>query len=328
MSQIHDLDSATLGAVLKTALDAVVVMRTDGTVAGWNDVAARTFGWTYADAFGQRMSELIIPPRYREAHERGLAHFLRTGKGPVLDKQIEIEALHRDGRELPVELSITRTEQFGEPVFLGFLRDISERREAERRQRLLIGELNHRVKNLLGVVGGIAHQTAKRSDSVPQFIEAFGGRLSSLARAHEILTEATWEAAPLRNLLAELLAPFLEGAEPQASLAGPELLLEPRQLLSVSMIVHELLTNAIKYGALSRPEGRLAVVWALADHELALEWIESGAPGVRPPTRQGFGSKMIEISVAHELRGRASTDWDPDGLAFRLSFPLDGQETG
>lgn len=125
---MHDLDSASLGAVLKTALDGVVVMRLDGTVAGWNDVAERTFGWSFADAFGRRMSELIIPHRFREAHERGLAHYLRTGEGPVMDRHIEIEALHRDGRELPVELSITRTEQFGEPVFLGFLRDITERR--------------------------------------------------------------------------------------------------------------------------------------------------------------------------------------------------------
>ena len=172
MAVPHDLDSASLGAVLKTALDAVVVMRLDGVVAGWNDVAERTFGWSYADAFGHRMSELIVPERFREAHEHGLAHYLATGEGPVLDKHLEIDALHRDGHEIPVELSITRTEQFGEPVFLGFLRDISERREAARRQELMIGELNHRVKNLLGVVAGIAHQTARSSDTVSVFITA------------------------------------------------------------------------------------------------------------------------------------------------------------
>ena len=129
---MHELDSASLGAVLKTALDAVVVMRLDGTIAGWNDVAERTFGWSFAEANGRRMSEMIIPDRYRSAHEHGLDHYLATSEGPVLDKHFEIEALHRDGRELPVELSITRTEQFGEPVFLGFLRDISERHDAAR----------------------------------------------------------------------------------------------------------------------------------------------------------------------------------------------------
>ncbi|NML13340.1 PAS domain S-box protein [Sphingobium sp. AR-3-1] len=127
MSQLHDLRSESLGSVLRTALDAVVVMRTDGTIAGWNDVAERTFGWSFRDASGRRMSDLIIPERFRADHEKGLAHFLATGEGPVLNQHIEIHALHRDGRELPVELSITQTSQFGEPVFLGFLRDIIPR---------------------------------------------------------------------------------------------------------------------------------------------------------------------------------------------------------
>ena len=162
MSIARNIDTAQLGAVLKTALDAVVVMRIDGTIAGWNDVAEATFGWSFAEAEDQRMSAMIIPERYRDAHEAGLAHYLATGEGPVIDKHIEIEALHRDGHELPVELSITRTSEFGEPMFLGFLRDISERREHERRQKLLVDELNHRVKNLLGVVGAIAHRRRDR----------------------------------------------------------------------------------------------------------------------------------------------------------------------
>ena len=314
---MHALDSASLGAVLRTALDAVVVMRTDGTVAGWNDVAERTFGWSYADAYGKRMSEMVIPQRYRAAHEKGLAHFLATGEGPVLDKHLEIEALHRDGHEMPVELSITRTEQFGEPVFLGFLRDISERHEAAQRQALMIGELNHRVKNLLGVVAGIAHQTVRASGSLPAFAEAFQGRLASLGRAHEVLTAATWQQAPLKALVRELVEPHAAVAT-----AGPDVLLGPRQLLSVSMILHELLANAIKYGALAHDGGQVTLVWAVDDREIALEWIESGVPGIEPPTHRGFGSKMIAMSVTHELGGVATTDWRSDGLAFHLRFTL------
>ena len=314
---MHALDQAGLGAVLRTALDGVVVMRTDGTVAGWNDVAERTFGWSYAEAYGKRMSEMLIPLRYRAAHEKGLAHYLATGEGPVLDKHLEIEALHRDGHEMPVELSITRTEQFGEPVFLGFLRDISERHDAARRQDLMIGELNHRVKNLLAVVAGIAHQTVRASDSLPAFAEAFQGRLASLARAHEVLTAATWQHAPLGTLVAELVGPH-----EAVAVAGPDVLLSPRRLLSVSMILHELLANAIKYGALSRPDGRVTLVWAVDDEEIALEWIESGLSGIEPPTHRGFGSKMIAMSVAHELAGTATSDWRPDGLAFHLRFAL------
>ncbi len=188
MTGLTDLRSPSLGAVLKTALDAVVVMRLDGTIAGWNDVAERTFGWSFEDARGRRMSELIIPPQYREAHEKGLAHFIETGEGPVLDTHFEITALRRDGTEIPVELSITLTRQFEEPVFLGFLRDIAERHEAQRRQDLMVAELNHRVKNMLAVVAGIAHQTARSSPSVEAFSSAFFGRLEAMARAHDMLT--------------------------------------------------------------------------------------------------------------------------------------------
>ncbi|MDB5696868.1 MAG: hypothetical protein JWN21_2411 [Sphingomonas bacterium] len=318
---MHALASASLGAVLRTALDAVVVMRVDGTVAGWNDVAERTFGWSFAEARGRRVSELIIAPQYRAAHDRGLEHFLATGHGPALDKHLELTAVHCDGRELPVELSVTRTEQFGEPVFLGFLRDISDRRDAARQQELMIGELNHRVKNLLGVVSGIAHQTARTSPTLVAFEEAFRGRLASLARAHEVLTAATWQRAPLGSLVRELVEPHL-----QASVSGPDVLLSPRQLLSVSMILHELTANAIKYGALSRPEGRVTLVWAVADGQVAMEWVESGLDGVRAPTHRGFGSKMIAISVGHELRGTTSTDWRPDGLTFHLTFAVEAEE--
>ncbi|WP_457354874.1 sensor histidine kinase [Sphingomonas sp. UYP23] len=317
---MNSLDNASLGAVLKTALDAVVVMRLDGTIAGWNDVAERTFGWTFAEAAGHRMSEMIIPHRYREAHERGLKHYLATGEGLVLDTHLEIEALHQTGREMPVELSITRTEQFGEPVFLGFLRDISERRDAARRQDLMIGELNHRVKNLLGVVSSIAHMTARSSTTLSEFGEAFNGRLSSLGSAHEILTAATWERAPLRSLVDELLGGYAGGPDAQARFSGPDVLLAPRHLLSVSMILHELVTNAVKYGALSRPGGRVSLTWSFLSEHLSLEWIESGLSDVSPPTRRGFGSKMIALSVSHELRGDSTTEWRSDGMYFRLSF--------
>lgn len=318
----ENFDRAGLGAVLRTALDAVVVMGLDGTIIGWNEIAERTFGWSSIDAIGQRMSDRIIPVRYRTAHEHGLARYLATGEGPVLDKHIEIEALHREGHELPVELSITRTEQFGEPVFLGFLRDISERRDAVRRQELMIGELNHRVKNLLGVVAGIAHQTARNAPSVAAFAQAFEGRLASLGRAHEILTQAAWERAPLRVLVQELVGAYARDGDPRLTIEGPNVSLAPRQLLSLTMILHELLTNTVKYGAFSVPEGRVRLGWTVDGSALSLDWTETGLSGVRPPTRQGFGSKMIALSVSHELRGEVNTRWHNDGMAFHLAFPL------
>lgn len=329
MESVLDLNSASLGAVLKTALDAVIVMRMDGTIAGWNDVAERTFGWSYHEARGRRMSEMVIPVQHREAHERGLARFLATGEGPVLDQRIEITALRRDGAEIPVELSITFTEQFGEPVFLGFLRDITERHDAQRRQALMVAELNHRVKNMLAVVAGVAHQTARSSESVPAFTGAFFGRLEAMARAHEMLTAGKWQGADLCDLAESLLGPYAKGDVPQASYDGPRVQIGSRQVLSLSMVLHELITNATKYGALSKPEGRIALHWHVEEGEsgerVIMVWKESGLSAITPPARDGFGLKMIGLSAGHELNGSAAADWQEDGLALTLEFSVPEQ---
>jgi PAS domain S-box-containing protein len=313
------IDLLGINAVLKTALDGVIVMDTRGVVRGWNDRAARKFGIAAEDAYGRRMSDLIIPERYREAHEAGLARFLATGEGPVLDTLIEIEALCADGSEIPIELSITYTEHFGEPLFLGFLRNVSARREAERTQALLIDELNHRVKNLLGVVSGIAHLTARNAASPGEFAETFTGRLAALGRSHELLTSARWERASLTALAASLIEPHA-AEEHRIEVRGEDIALAPRDLIALGMILYELLTNAIKYGALAQPEGRLSIAWQRDGPALALTWTERGGPPVEPPERAGFGTRMIDSSARHDLSGVTEWDWGKGGLTFRLRF--------
>ncbi|MEO5640411.1 MAG: PAS domain S-box protein, partial [Sphingomicrobium sp.] len=171
---------AGLQSVLDTALDAVVVMGGDGKIVAWNASAERTFGWSADEAIGLTLSETIIPPVHRTAHETGLAHYHATGEGPVLGKRIEVPALRRDGKEIPVELSINVSEQGGERMFVGFLRDISDRYEAAERQQRVLQESEHRVKNMLTVVAAIAQQTARVSPDLATFSEAFSGRLQSL----------------------------------------------------------------------------------------------------------------------------------------------------
>ena len=312
------IDLAGINAVLKTALDGVIVMDTGGVVRGWNDRAERKFGFTAAEAVGKRMSELIIPERYRPAHEAGLARFLATGEGPVLDNLIEIEALCADGSEKPIELSITYTELFGEPLFLGFLRDVSARREAERTQALLIDELNHRVKNLLGVVSSIAHLTARRTASPTEFAKTFTGRLAALGRSHELLTSAHWERASLAALVASLTE--AHGGPDRIAVSGEPVELAPRDLITLGMILYELLTNAIKYGALAQRQGSVAIAWAHASPELVLTWTERGAGRAEAPEQTGFGTRMIDSSVRHDLAGVTEWDWGDAGLTFRLRF--------
>jgi PAS domain S-box-containing protein len=310
-----------LAAVMKTALDAVIVMRSNGCVAAWSEKAERAFGWTRDEAVGRRLSELIIPPRYREDHERGISHFLATGEGPVLDRHIEVTGIDRSGRELPLELSVTCSEQFGEKLFIGFVRDITERREAAARQERILRELSHRVKNMLALVAAIAQQTVRSSAGVADFQEAFLGRLQSLARGHDLLVQGEWESVSMRSLAAEILKADI--ADGRAELDGPEFLLGQRQLLGLAMTLHELYTNAVKYGALSAPGGRVSLRWDVLDGGETVEvvWKETGLTGIEPPKRTGFGRKMIALSVRHDLTGHLESDWRPDGLLMTIRFP-------
>ncbi|HEX8232199.1 MAG TPA: HWE histidine kinase domain-containing protein [Caulobacteraceae bacterium] len=511
-----------LRAVLDTALDAVIVMDVDGMVRGWNGCAERTFGFSAAEAVGRPLADLIIPPQYRDAHWNGLRRYLETGEGPVLNQHIEVSALHRDGREFPLELSITPTHYGAGAAFLGFLRDISERKAAqaavERRARdaelmlrvaslaaetdsldaaleaaldaileitgwplghafriaggdppgledsgvwrwggedgyaalreataqaqflpgvglpglilqrrepvwieqtdaapsffrarvaarcglhaafgfpivssgrpiaileffsrtaappdaellltvralgqqvgrvferkeaedrlradkaaleqevrerralehhreLLLGELNHRVKNVLAVVAGIAAQTARASPTVAAFSESFGARLRSLAQAHDLLTERSWLPTPLRAVAEAVLDAYL-GQGGRVSLEGPELSLEPKAAVSLGLVLHELMTNAVKHGALAGAEGAVRLRWEAPEPSQArLVWSESGVAGLTAPGREGFGFKMISVLAPRDLGGRAGLEWRPEGVEYELCFPAAG----
>ncbi len=312
---------AGLQSVLDTALDAVVVMDEAGSVIGWNDHAASLFGWTAAEANGQILAELIVPPAFRAAHTKGLTHYLATGQGPVLGKRIEVTALNRAGEEFPIELSVSPSDQFGERLFIGFMRDISERHaEAERQQRIL-QESEHRVKNMLTVVAAIAQQTAKVSADIESFQSAFSGRLESLARAHELLVGKVWHDVSLTALAERVLGD--EVAAGRARFGGPEILLKPGQVLGLSMILHELFTNAVKYGALCNDDGTLSVDWLRDGEEVAIEWVEQGPPCASDVPSSGFGHRMIAMSVKSDLKGTIERDWRPDGLTAAIRFPLE-----
>jgi PAS domain S-box-containing protein len=311
---------AGLQSVLDTALDAVVVMGLDGQVIGWNHHATTLFGWTAEEAHGQDLAQLIVPHSFRDAHDRGLAHFIATGEGPVLGRRIEVTALNRAGEEFPIELSVAPSDQFGERLFIGFMRDISERHaEAERQQRIL-QESEHRVKNMLTVVAAIAQQTARVSPDVTSFTSAFSGRLDSLAKAHELLVGQVWQDVSLTALVERILRADVN--EGRAKFGGPEILLRPGQVLGLSMILHELYTNAVKYGALCNEDGRLALDWTLDDAAVELVWEERGVPCTTDVPGSGFGHRMIAMSVKSDLRGTIEREWRPDGLTAMLRFPL------
>ena len=484
-----------LSPILDTVLDAVIVIGHDGRITAWNGVAEQTFGWSAKEAVGQMLAEVVIPLQHRGAHEQGLRRLNEGGDPHVLDRRIEITALCKDGREIPVELSITRASGPSQDSFIGFLRDISERRNAEDRlkhqatetrimfelatmaaeadslddaletaltaictitgwpvghaflvgegaeeplistsiwvelnegaaasirwatdqmdfapgvglpgriqrsgeplwisdtdeddefvrkghgyrgafgfplrhggktiaileffsvdvappnadllltvrtlgeqvgrvferkrtqdrQRLLISELSHRVKNILAVVQAVAHQTFRKSDDVGPAYDAFTSRLQALSNAQDLLVAGDWRSAPLKSIIAAALI-GCGGEEARFRISGPPVEISASSAVSISLAVHELCTNAFKYGALSVQSGTVDITWGLelveSDQRYFFEWRESGGPKVSAPTRKGFGTSLIERGLARELGGQVCLSYLPEGLICRFT---------
>ena len=197
-----------------------------------------------------------------------------------------------------------------------------ERRTARERQELLIAELNHRVRNILSLVRALLAQSRAGVTCVEEFAEIVGGRIQALARAHDQLTAENWKPSPLRPLIAAEVDAYLGSRADRVVLSGPEVLLSPPALSVMALIMHELVTNAAKYGAFADSGGRVKVHWSLDDRDaLELCWEESGGPPVQAPTRQGFGTTIIERSVPHELKGEATVTYALAGLRARFTIP-------
>jgi two-component system CheB/CheR fusion protein len=210
-----------------------------------------------------------------------------------------------------------------EGVVVTFL-DVTRLAQAQAHQHTLIAELNHRVKNMLMVAIGIAQQTYKSSGSPEAFLEAFIGRLQAMARSYELLSRENWMESSLAELVRTELAPF--GSE-RLTIEGPEVRLKPKLALSLGMVLHELATNAGKYGALSEPAGRVSIHWSTsagsAGEGLDFQWTESDGPTVANSRKRGFGLRLIEKETSYNLGGSAAFDFRPEGLGARIAFPLE-----
>jgi two-component system CheB/CheR fusion protein len=198
--------------------------------------------------------------------------------------------------------------------------------QAEQHQRLLVDELNHRVKNMLTVVISLATQTLRRSDSLEQFSANFMGRIHALTAAYSLLSNENWQTVPLHDLLMEELKPFMSSDRRNITLEGPRILIEPRSALALGMAVHELTTNAVKYGALSAEEGNVKVAWRVSPgpdgEQLLLEWVERDGPPVAKPTHSGFGSTLIERGLRQDMAAAVEIDFATAGITARVRAPL------
>lgn len=264
-------------------------------------------------------------------HEPDLPHVERSLERAVKDAgryEVELRLRTHDGghRWLMIRAEPIVEESTGQLLrWYGTCTDIDDIKRAKQQNDLLVGELNHRVKNTMATVLSISDQTARSATTLEEFTQAFEGRMTALSHAHGLLSQTRWRGARLQALLEEVLEPFGGFGQERLRLQGPEVVISPRAALTLTLAIHELATNAAKYGALCEPRGVVDIRWRTQGEEpgeLLLEWVERDGPPVRRPERRGFGSRLLERSVAYELGGEVSLDFAPGGVRCSARIPM------
>ena len=307
-----------LASIVESSDDAIVSKDLNGVIASWNRGAERLFGYTAAEAVGQPISMLI--PEERLDEEPGI--LARIRRGERID-HYETVRRRKDGALIDISLTVSPVRN-AEGRIVGaskIARDITEQKRAREQQALLINEIKHRIKNTLAIVQAIASQTLRTASAKER--DAFFARLQALAEAHELLMHENWRQASLRDVVDRALKPFQEKHRERFRIGVPDgIWLDSQKSCLVMMVLHELATNAAKYGALSNASGRVRLVCEIGHddraNEFELSWDESGGPPVEPPQHKGFGSLLIRRAVAEQ--GKARLDFNPEGVSCSLTM--------
>jgi PAS domain S-box-containing protein len=316
--------STTLGSIG----DGVIATDPSGSVLLLNKVAEDVTGWSAAEARGrpiwvvfrvvdEETRKPVDDPALRALREREVS---RMESGAML--------ITRDDKELPVEHSgapiIGQDGSLAGAVLV--FRDVTERRRAAQRQTMLVGELNHRVKNALAIVQSLVQASLRQAkDPTTQTMaRTLAERLRALHRAHDLLLESQWSGASLKAMVERELEPYKRERGPKIVIKGSDVLLPPQCASILAMTLHELATNAVKYGALSQNTGQLNVAWKIQRrNRLHLVWEEKGSPSAPKPTvRKGFGTQLIDQGIRHNLGGETKTEFRKSGLYVELNVPL------
>ena len=314
-----EIESARLAAIVVSSDDAIVGKTLDGCVTSWNAGATRIFGYEPKEMIGQSIIK-IIPPELRQEEDEILAK-LKRGEHIA---HYETVRLAKDGRRLNISLSVSPVlDKTGRIIGASKIaRDVTEKKRVEAIQRVLIEELNHRVKNTLAMTQAIASQSLRHARSASDFVESFTGRVQALAKAHSLLTERKLEGAELTELVREQVT--LGVADERVICSGPMVILGAQPAIHLALVLHELATNARKYGGLSVPQGRLSVKWEVhssGSRTLLLDWTESGGPQVSAPLTAGFGTTLIERTLQTH-GGQATVRYGVTGVTCKLRLPL------
>jgi len=306
-----------LACIVEFSDDAIISMDLDGIITSWNKGAERLYGYAAEELIGKSVMALIPPDR----HEEEAAILARIRRGGRVDSYDTLRA-RKDGSLVDVLLTVSPLkDRTGRLVGASKIaRDITERKRMEKAVQLLSREVDHRAKNLLALVQATVDMSNAQT---PRELKAvIGGRIRALATAHTLLAQSRWTSADLASLVREELAPYQSGQTLRADVGGPRVDLEPEQAQALAMVLHELATNAVKYGALSIATGHVRVHWSCEDDaRLVLRWVERDGPSVKPPSRQGFGTRVIEQILRHQLAGEVRFEWRPEGLACEMALP-------
>ena len=325
----HEQARAWLAAIVESSQDAIIGHDLHAVITSWNAGAEQLYGHPAAEAIGRPLS-ILLADGMADDWPQALAR-LRRGERIA---QFDGARVGRDGRTIDVSVTISPVKG-SEGRVAGasvVMRDVGERRRAERKASLLLGELDHRVKNILAVVSAVVSQTAKDGSKPEAFAAEVEGRIQAIAQAHGLLTQAGQGEIALRTLVATELAPYDLRGTGNISVEGENLALTPRAGMALALAVHELASNAAKYGALSTPSGRLAVTWATdgggGSRTLVFMWVETGGPAVRPPTRRGFGTTLIERALSSDLDAEVKREFLASGLQCAIRIPLTNEAGG
>ena len=307
--------------IVQSAMDAIITIDESQRVVLFNPAAEKVFGYSADKVLGQPVT-ILIPERFRPRHDDYVRRFFDSG---VLNRPLgrdgegDLKALRSSGEEFPIEASISQVTVDGERVGTIILRDITERRTSEEARLLLAREVDHRAKNALAVAQALV--TLTKADNIHDFAEAVRGRIAALGRAHSLLSQSHWRGAPLEQLIRDEISPYAK--EGQLDLQGPAINCSASSVQSLSLLFHELATNAVKHGALGHEDGLVKIAWSLGAESLTVQWTERGGPRVKEPAEEGFGSRLLRQVSGRQLNAQIDFHWDPAGLRVEVKLPAE-----
>jgi PAS domain S-box-containing protein len=308
--------ASRLAAIIESSDDAIISKDLDGIITSWNGGAERISGYLAEEIIGKPMTVLLPPDCQKEAE----AIMERIRRGQRVE-HYETVWQRKDGGLIDISLTISPVRN-AEGKLIGaskIARNITEQKRSEAQIVNLAREAEHRSKNILATV--LATVRLSRSDTSDDLKQLIEGRISALAKVHTLFVETRWAGAELHRLVTQELSPY-SGERERVRIDGPAVMLEPSTAQTTAIFLHELATNAAKYGSLSAAGGRVEIAWSLtADEKLRLCWIESGGPTTTPPTHRGFGTSLMENMIG-QLRGEVRFDWRDKGLACEIALPL------